>query len=79
MTSKEQGAQLRALARESYAELLDFAEERIGSMKGDKDLRAAAETLVSEITSEVAAETAAETAAEAAAQMGVEAAYLRKG
>ncbi|HLA10222.1 MAG TPA: hypothetical protein VJ023_06480 [Pyrinomonadaceae bacterium] len=72
--TKEHGAFLRSIARESYEELVEFASQQMGQLK-ERDavgLRTAAITLVSEITSEVAAETAAETAAEAAAQMAVE-------
>lgn len=71
--SKDQGAFLRSVARESYEELVNFASEQMSQLrdKGGDSSRSAAIALVSEITSEVAAETAAETAAEAAAQIAV--------
>jgi hypothetical protein len=68
---KDQRASLRAMARENYDELVEFASQQMSQLK-DKDTvgaRTAAINLVAEITSEVAAETAAETAAEAAAQI----------
>jgi hypothetical protein len=71
---KDQGAFLRSIARDSYEELVDFASQQMSQLreKGGDVSRAAATTLVAEITSEVAAETAAETAAEAAAQIAAE-------
>ncbi len=69
--SKDHGAFLRSLARESYEELVDFATQQMRQQKGKDDdaSRTAAITLVSEITSEVAAETAAEAAAQIAAEV----------
>jgi hypothetical protein len=77
MTTKEssdQGAFLRALAREGYEELVDFATQQLGAAKAldAGGARSLAVTLVAEIMSEVAAETAAETAAEAAAQIAAQ-------